>query len=160
MSSISTPDLCDAHPDRVRILEPMLVNLGGRQAFGGEVMTVKCYEDNSLVNEQVAQAGDGRVLVIDGGGSLRRALMGDRVATTAMENGWVGAIIYGCIRDIDEIEALDFGVQALAVVPRKSEKRGVGDLDVPLTFGGVTFHTGDWVYADNNGVIVADSALT
>lgn len=158
--TISTPDLCDAHPDRVRVLEPMLRNYGGRSAFGGPVRTVKCYEDNSFVRQCLGEPGEGRVLVVDGGGSMRRALMGDEVAAMAAGNGWSGVILYGCIRDVDEIRALDLGVQALGAIPLKTRKRNIGELDVPLTFGGVTFHAGDWVYADNNGVIAADGELT
>jgi regulator of ribonuclease activity A len=158
--TISTPDLCDAYPERVRVLEPMLRNYGGRSAFGGEVCTVKCFEDNSFVKQRLGEPGAGRVLVVDGGGSMRRALMGGDVAAMAVDNGWAGVIVYGCVRDVDEIHALDLGVQALGTVPLKTRKRNVGELDASLTFGGVTFHEGDWVYADNNGVIVADGELT
>lgn len=158
--TISTPDLCDAHPERVQVLEPMLHSFGGRRSFGGEIRTVKCYEDNSYVKQCLAEPGAGRVLVVDGGGSVRRALMGGDVATMAVDNGWAGVIIYGCIRDIDEIVEIDLGVWALGVVPMKTRKRNIGELDVPLNFGGVNFHQGDWVYADNNGVIIADGELT
>lgn len=158
--AISTPDLCDAHPERVRVLEPMLRGFGGRSAFGGEVCTVKCYEDNSFVKQRLGEPGSGRVLVVDGGGSMRRALMGGDVAAMAVDNGWSGVILYGCVRDVEELCELDLGVQALGAIPLKTRKRNVGELDVPLTFGGVTFHGGDWVYADNNGVIVADGELS
>lgn len=157
--TFTTPDLCDAHPDRVRVLQPMLTNYGGRKAFGGPVVTVKCFEDNSLVREQVNRPGRGAVLVVDGGGSLRRSLLGDMLAEAAVENDWSGLIIYGCIRDVDVIHTLDVGVQALATIPLKTEKRGIGDLQIPVTFGGVTFNPGDYVYADNNGVVVASGAL-
>jgi len=156
--SWSTPDLCDAHPD-VRVLAPMLRNFGGHAAFGGEIVTVKCFEDNSLVKEQAAQPGDGKVLVVDGGGSLRKALLGDLIAASAVQNGWAGLIIYGCVRDVDALARLPLGVQALAAIPVKTEKRGIGDLNVPLTFGGVTFHPGEFAYADNNGVLVSARAL-
>ena len=156
---ISTPDLCDAHPDRVRVLEPMLANFGGIDAFGGPVATVKCHEDNSVVKEWVASPGEGRVLVIDGGGSMRRALMGDEVAAQAAANGWAGSIIFGCVRDVEELALIELGIQALGAVPVKTRKRGIGERDLPVTFGGVTFYPGDWVYADNNGVIAADGAL-
>lgn len=157
--SIATPDLCDAHPDQVRVLAPMLRNFGGKTAFGGEIVTVKCFEDNSLVKVQAALPGAGKVLVVDGGGSLRRALLGDIIAANAAENGWEGFIIYGCVRDVDVIATLPLGVQALQAIPLKTEKRGIGDLNVPVTFGGVTFNPGEFVYADNNGVIVAARAL-
>lgn len=157
--TISTPDLCDQFPDDVRALTPMFRNYGGKSAFGGEIATVKCFEDNSLVKEQLALPGSGKVLVVDGGGSLRRALLGDQIAASAVKNGWHGVLIYGCIRDVDAIAAMDLGVQALQTMPLKTEKRGIGDLNVAVTFGGVTFKPGEFVYADNNGVIVAARAL-
>lgn len=159
MTIISTPDLCDQFPDDVRVLAPMFNSYGGVAAFGGEIVTVKCFEDNSLVKEQLGLAGAGRVLVVDGGGSLRRALLGDLIAASAVKNGWAGVIVYGCIRDVDAIRAMALGVQALNTVPLKTERRGIGDLNVPIAFGGVTFNPGEFVYADNNGVIVAKNAL-
>jgi len=155
----STPDLCDAHPDKVRVLQPMFNSYGGRKIFGGRIVTVKCFEDNSLVKDNVGRPGQGCVLVVDGGGSLRRALLGDMLAESAVNNGWAGLLIYGCIRDVDIIGQLDLGVQALATIPVKTEKRGIGDYLVPVTFGGVTFNPGEYVYADNNGVIVSSEAL-
>jgi regulator of ribonuclease activity A len=156
---ISTPDLCDEHPDKVRVLEPMMINFGGKSAFGGQVVTVKCHEDNSLVKEQAGMDGTGKVMVVDGGASMRRALLGDMIAENAVANGWQGFIIYGCIRDVDAINALDLGVQALNSIPVKTDKRGIGDLNVPVTFAGVTINPGDYIYADNNGVIVASEPL-
>lgn len=158
MTDILTPDLCDAHPD-IQVVEPMFGNFGGREAFGGEIVTVKCFEDNSIVKEQVAQPGKGKVMVVDGGGSNRAALLGDMLAEKAAENGWEGLVIYGCIRDVDAIGETDLGVQALGTHPRKTEKRGLGDLNVPVTFGGVTFRPGHYIYADNNGVVVSEKAL-
>ena len=155
----STPDLCDDHPELVRVLEPMMGNFGGKESFGGEIVTIKCHEDNSLVKENAGQLGQGKVMVVDGGGSLRRALLGDMIAENAVKNGWEGIIIYGCVRDVDALAELDLGVQALASIPIKTDKRGIGDLNVPLTFGGVTFNPGEYVYADNNGVVVSAEAL-
>ncbi|MBC3954162.1 regulator of ribonuclease activity A [Pseudomonas asturiensis] len=155
-----TPDLCDAYPDLVQVVEPMFSNFGGRDSFGGQIVTLKCFEDNSLVKEQVALDGKGKVLVVDGGGSLRCAMLGDMVADKASKNGWEGVLIYGCVRDVDMLAQTDLGVQALASHPKKSEKRGVGELNVPVTFGGVTFKPGDYLYADNNGVIISPSPLT
>ncbi len=155
-----TPDLCDDNPDSVRVLEPMLSNFGGREAFGGEIVTVKCFEDNSLVKENLATPGKGKVLVVDGGGSLRRALLGDMIAENAVKQQWEGVIIYGCIRDVSVISELDLGVQALATIPLKTEKRGIGDYNIPITFGGVSFKPGEYVYADSNGVVVSETALT
>ena len=159
MVDFATPDLVDAHADKVSVLEPMLANLGGRSCFGGEIVTVKCFEDNSRVKELVAEPGHGKVMVVDGGGSLRCALLGDMLAAKAVENQWEGLIIYGCIRDIDPIQEMNLGVQALSTHPRKSVRKGRGDHNIPVTFGGVTFTPGEFVYADNNGVVVAPSAL-
>lgn len=155
----STPDLCDDYPELVRVLEPMMGNFGGRESFGGEVVTIKCHEDNSLVKEHAGNPGQGKVMVVDGGGSLRRALLGDMIAENAVKNGWEGLIIYGCVRDVDALASLDLGVQAIGCTPLKTDKRGIGDLNVPVTFGGVTFNPGDCVYADNNGVIVSNKPL-
>ncbi len=158
--NIVTPDLCDAYPDVVRIVEPLFTNYGGREAFGGQIVTVKCHEDNSLVKEHVANPGAGKVMVVDGGGSLRCALLGDMLAEKAAQNNWAGLIIYGCIRDVDEIRKTQLGVQALRTIPIKSNRQGRGDLNIPITFGGVTFHPGEYVYADNNGIIVSEQALS
>jgi len=155
-----TPDLCDAYPEHVQVLEPMFSNFGGRDSFGGEIVTIKCHEDNSLVKAQVETDGKGKVLVVDGGGSLRRALLGDLLAEKAAHNGWEGLLIYGCIRDVDMIAQTDLGVQALATHPMKTDKRGIGDLNVPVTFAGVTLHPGHYLYADNNGVIVSPVPLS
>jgi regulator of ribonuclease activity A len=154
-----TPDLCDNNPELVRVLEPMLSNFGGREAFGGEIVTVKCFEDNSLVKEYLATPGEGKVMVVDGGGSLRKALLGDMIAESAVKNGWAGVIINGCIRDVSVISNLDLGVQALATIPLKTDKRGIGDYNVAVTFGGVTFNPGEYIYADSNGVVVSEKAL-
>lgn len=156
---ISTPDLCDAHENEVLVLEPIFNNYGGKGAFGGEVVTVKCFEDNSLVKEQLALPGNGRVLVVDGGGSLRRALLGDMIAESATKNGWSGVVIYGAIRDVDAIADLNLGVQAMGVIPLKTEKRGIGDLNVSVRFAGVEINPGDYIYADNNGIIVSADSL-
>ncbi|MCF5634188.1 putative 4-hydroxy-4-methyl-2-oxoglutarate aldolase [Pseudomonas syringae] len=155
-----TPDLCDAYPEQVQVVEPMFSNFGGRDSFGGQIVTLKCFEDNSLVKEQVELDGKGKVLVVDGGGSLRCALLGDMLAEKAAHNGWEGLVIYGCVRDVDMLAQTDLGVQALASYPKRSEKRGVGQLDLPVTFGGVTFRPGEYLYADNNGVIISPSPLT
>ena len=156
---ISTPDLCDDHENVVAVLESIFVNYGGRDAFGGEIVTVKCFEDNSLVKEQLATAGNGRVLVVDGGGSLRRALLGDMIAESAVKNGWSGVVIYGAIRDVDVIASLDLGVQAIGAIPLKTEKRGIGDFNVPVRFAGVDIRPGNYLYADNNGIIISPHAL-
>jgi len=155
-----TPDLCDDHPDEVRVVHGIhWQSYGGRRSFGGCVETVKCYEDNSRVKEHLASPGEGKVLVVDGGGSLRHALIGDMIAENAVSNGWAGVIIFGACRDVDALAELELGVFALGAVPIKSVRRQEGQLNVPVHFGGVTFSRGDHVYADANGVIVAERAL-
>jgi len=154
-----TPDLCDAYPDLVQVVEPMFSNFGGRDSFGGEIVTVKCFEDNSRVKELAELDGSGKVMVVDGGGSLRCALLGDMIAERAAHNGWQGVVIYGCVRDVDMLAQTDLGVQALASHPLRSKRRGAGDLDLAVTFAGITFRPGEFVYADNNGIIVSPSPL-
>ncbi|WP_416885327.1 ribonuclease E activity regulator RraA [Marinospirillum sp.] len=154
-----TPDLCDAYPDLVEVVEPLFSNLGGRGSFGGEIVTIKCFEDNSLVKEEVEKPGEGKVMVVDAGGSFRCAMLGDMLAEKAVQNGWEGVIMYGCIRDVDVIADLDLGVQALGTHPKKSEKKGVGEYQIAVSFGGVTFVPGDYLYADNNGIIVSPEPL-
>lgn len=154
-----TADLCDAHEDRVRVLAPMLRSYGGARAAGGPVRTLKIFEDNALVREMLAEPGQGAMLVIDGGGSLRRALLGDNLAELAVKNGWAGVIVYGCIRDSAAIGRLPLGVWALATHPQKTVKRGEGQRDVPVSFGGVTFAPGMFAYADEDGVIVSEVPL-
>lgn len=156
---ISTPDISDEFPDEVQAVELDFRNYGGLAHFSGEVVTVKCHEDNSLVKALVGEPGNGRVIVVDGGGSRRRALLGDMLAETAAENGWSGLVINGVIRDVDEIGDIALGVQALGTVPLKTEKLGHGQQDIPLRFGGVHIRPGDWVYADNNGVLIAGRKL-
>ena len=154
-----TPDLCDAYPELVQVVEPMFSNFGGRDSFGGEIVTLKCFEDNSLVREQSEQNGKGKVLVVDGGGSLRNALIGDMIAENAVKNGWEGVIIYGACRDVDALAQLDIGVVTLGCVPIKSVRRDEGQLNIDIEFGGVIFRPGEYVYADNNGIISAPKAL-
>jgi regulator of ribonuclease activity A len=159
MTQYITPDLCDEYPELVQVVEPMFNNFGGKDNFGGQIVTVKCHEDNSKVKELVDTDGSGKVMVVDGGGSLRHALLGDMLAEKAVKNGWEGLVIYGCIRDVDVIVQTDLGVQALATNPLKTDKRGLGDVDVPVKFGGVVFNPGEYVYADNNGIIVSPKEL-
>jgi len=156
--NIITPDLCDEFPE-VEVLDLVFNNYGGKKAFGGEVVTVKCFEDNSVVKELVDTDGTGKVMVVDGGGSLRAALLGDMLAEKAVNNGWQGLIINGCMRDIDVIGTLDLGVQALNIHPRKTKKKGLGDLNIAITFAGVTIKEGMFIYADNNGVILSKKCL-
>lgn len=155
-----TADLCDAQPDRVEVADPIFRSYGALTAFGGPITTVQVFEDNVLVREALEQPGEGRVLVVDGGGSSRCALVGDRLATLARDNGWAGIIVYGCIRDSTPIAEIAIGVQATGTCPRKSIKRGQGQVDVPVRFAGVRFDPGAWVYADADGVIVSAEAIT
>ena len=154
-----TPDIADQFPDRVQALELDLRNYGGVAAFSGEAVTIKCHEDNSLVKALVSTPGQGRVIVVDGGGSRRRALLGDMLAEAAATQGWSGLIINGVIRDVDEIGRTSLGVQALGTVPLKTDKLGQGQQGISLHFGGVHIAPGNWIYADNNGVLVADGKL-
>jgi len=138
----------------------MFQSYGGRPEFSGQIVTLKLFEDNSLVRELLAGSGDGKVLLIDGGGSLRCALVGDQLAILAHRNQWEGIVVYGCIRDSGDIGQIDIGVRALATHPLKSVKKGVGERDLAVSFGGVTFRPGEWIYADGDGVIVSDQPLT
>lgn len=154
-----TPDLCDSY-EGVRIATAgTFKNFGGRKSFGGKVVTVKCFEDNSRVKELLATDGKGKVLVVDGNGSLRCALLGDMIGESAVKCGWEGVIVYGCVRDVDALAQLDLGVQALAAMPLKSVRKGIGEVNVRIAFAGVIIENDDYIYADNNGVIVSDKEL-
>ncbi|MFW6413505.1 MAG: ribonuclease E activity regulator RraA, partial [Oceanicaulis sp.] len=131
-------DLCDAHPDLVRVLEPVFRAYGGKTAFFGPAETIRTHEDNSRVREAVNEPGDGRVLVVDGGGSLKRSLLGGDLAGKAARNGWAGVIVYGAVRDVSELQAEHLGVLALALIPMKTEKRGLGTRGEPVSIAGVT----------------------
>jgi regulator of ribonuclease activity A len=155
-----TTDLCDAHGDRVRVVEPMLRDFGGVARFSGPIVTVRAPEDNSLVRAALEEPGQGRVLVVDGGASMRCALLGDQLAVLARDHGWAGVVIYGCVRDSEALSTIAIGVRALATMPRKSNKKGRGERDVPITFGGVTFTPGEWLYADADGIVVSAESLT
>ena len=159
MSSKATADLCDAHAEELQVCEPLFQPYGGRPAFAGAVSTVRCFEDNSRVKEAVESPGAGRVLVVDGGGSRRRALFGGNLGLAAVKNGWAGVILYGCIRDCAELGQLDLGIRALGTMPLRSDKRGEGERDTPVRFAGATFRPGDYVYVDEDGVVVAHRAL-
>lgn len=158
MPSPATTDLSDAHPD-LQHGEPVFRDYGGIVAFSGPMTTLRTFEDNSKVRAALERPGDGRVLVVDGGGSLRCALFGGNLAALAVENGWAGIVINGCVRDTDEIGAARVGVKALAAHPRRSERRGRGDDDVAVSFAGVTFRPGEWLYADRDGLVVSATKL-
>jgi regulator of ribonuclease activity A len=158
---MKTTDLCDEFGDQVNVAEPLGFNsYGGRNAFSGQIETVKCHEDNSLVRSAVAAPGSGKVLVVDGGGSLRCALLGDMLAAMAQKNNWAGIVIYGCIRDSELIATLDIGVVALNTNPRKSEKRNTGLANLTLRFAGISFVPGQYVYVDQDGIVTSEQALS
>ena len=153
------PDLCDEFPNDVNVFECQFQDYGQKKIFSGSAVTVKCFEDNSKVKQLVNEPGQGRVLVVDGGGSTRRALLGDMLAEAAVANDWAGIVINGYIRDIATINQLALGVKALGSTPIKTDKRDLGDINVPIRFAGVTVNAGDWVYADENGVLVSEKQL-
>lgn len=155
----TTADLCDAHEGKVSVAAPIFHSYGGKSAFHGRIATLKLFEDNGLVRQTLDTPGDGRVLVIDAGGSLRCALLGDQLATLAVRNGWAGILVWGCIRDAVAIAAMDLGVLALATHPRKTVKKNLGDAEVTVSFAGIDFVPGAWLYADADGVIVAAEQL-
>lgn len=154
-----TADLCDDHSDKLQIASPGLRDFGGRRRFYGEIVTLKLFEDNSLVREMVGSAGSGRVLVVDGGASMRCAVLGDLLAAQAVENGWSGLVINACIRDSEEIAGMALGVKALGTHPLKTEKKGIGEKNLPVNFCNVTFRPGYYLYADSDGVVVAEEPL-
>jgi regulator of ribonuclease activity A len=155
----SVPDICDEFIDEISVLEPLFTDFGGQPRFSGEVVTIKCFEDNSLVRDAVSSEGRGRVLVVDGAGSLRHALLGDLLAAKAAKNGWHGLLVNGCVRDVEILKTIDLGVKALNSHPVKTVKRGAGQLDVNVTFAGAMIRPGNYLYADANGVVVAERNL-
>ena len=157
MPAISTPDLTDAHPE-ARAIELQFASFGAIARFHGPAVTIKCHEDNSLVKQCVAEPGAGRVIVVDGGGSLRRALLGDMLAEQAAANGWAGLVINGAVRDASTLRTLDIGIKALGTNPRKSTKTGAGDRDVVLHIGGVDFIPGEIAYSDDDGIVVVPAS--
>ncbi|UGS28309.1 ribonuclease E activity regulator RraA [Microbacterium resistens] len=150
----STADLYDRLGEALQSLPLQLRSFGGRAAFSGPVRTVRCFEDNVVLKSVLETPGDGAVLVVDGGGSLDRALMGDMIAGLAVRNGWAGVVIHGAIRDSADIARLPLGVKALGTNPRKSTKEGVGEIDVEVAFGGVVFRPGARLVADEDGILV------
>lgn len=157
-STIATCDLCDVHKNdsdgAFRVLPPVFKEFGGRSRFAGAVRTVKCFEDNSLVKIALDSPGQGQVLVVDGGASLRRALVGGNIGAAAARNGWAGVVVDGAVRDVAELAALDVGIRALAAMPLPTEKRNQGQRDVPVLIQGVLVRPGEWLYADEDGIVV------
>lgn len=160
----STCDLCDANETLIvdgtlAVLPPVFRSLGRRTAFAGPAATLKVFEDNVLVRAALETPGNGRVLVVDGGGSLRCALVGGNLGKLAEKNGWAGVVVDGCVRDSEELDACDVGFRALALHPQRSVRKGVGEREITVTVAGVAVRPGDWIYADVDGVLVARSRL-
>ena len=156
--SFSTPDLSDENPD-TKALAPILKNLGGKKVFWGKIETLQCPDDNSFVKEVLNSEGNGRVLVVDANGISTVALLGDMIAEAGVKNNWSGVVINGYVRDIDILSTLDIGVQALGTMPVRSEKKNQGQIGMDISFGGLTFSSGDYVYADNNGLLLSKKEL-
>lgn len=156
---IDTSELCDIYSDQVDVVEPIFSSFGGRSTFFGKVTTVKCFESNGLIAEVLEEEGQGRVLLIDGGGAVRRALIDAELAQIAVDNGWEGIIVNGAVRQLDVLETLDIGIQALAPIPVGAEETMIGEVDTPVNFGGVSFLPEDYVYADLTGIILSPELL-
>ena len=156
----NTSLLCDIYADTIDVVEPLLTNFGGRNSFAGEVVTIKCFESVGLIYKTLAENGAGKVLLIDGGGSLRRALINADIAELAIENSWEGIVVNGCVREVDLLEDLDIGVQAITAIPVGGEDNEIGEMNVPVNFAGVTFLPEDILYADSTGIIISPEPLT
>ncbi|MBP7546438.1 MAG: ribonuclease E activity regulator RraA [Corallincola sp.] len=155
----NTSALCDIYLDTIDVVEPIFASYGGRRSFGGQITTIKCFEDNGLIVEALRNNGSGRVLLVDGGGSLRRALIDAELATLAADNGWEGIVLYGSVREVDALEEIDIGIQALGAIPVGADTNGSGESDVAVNFGGVTFLPDDHLYADTTGIILSPDPL-
>ncbi|KAH9606752.1 hypothetical protein KSS87_009535 [Heliosperma pusillum] len=165
MALVATAEVCDANPQMIqggelRALQPIFQIYGRRQVFCGPVVTLKVFEDNVLVREFLEEKGNGRVLVVDGGGSLRCAILGGNPVQQAQNNGWSGIVVNGCVRDVDEINSCDIGVRALAPHPMKANKKGIGEKHVSITIGGTRISDGEWLYADTDGILVSRTELS
>ncbi|EIJ74943.1 ribonuclease E activity regulator RraA [Haemophilus haemolyticus] len=156
---IDTSELCDLYAEQVDVVEPIFSSFGGVSNFYGKVTTVKCFESNGLIAEVLEENGEGRVLVIDGGGAVRRGLIDAELAQLAVDNGWEGIIVYGAVRQIQQLENLDIGIHALAPIPVSADESTAGESDVPVNFGGVTFFPEDYIYADLTGIILSQEPL-
>jgi regulator of ribonuclease activity A len=155
----STSELCDIYLEQVDVLEPIFSLYGSKQSYSGQVVSLKCFEDNALILELLNQPGKGRVLVIDGGGSLRRALIDANIAQLAVDNQWEGIVVYGAVREINIIDELDIGIHALGAIPVAAASQQIGEVDVPINFAGVTILSEDFIYADSTGIILSPEIL-
>ena len=156
---IVTSELCDLYAEQVDVVETIFSSFGGVSHFYGKVTTVKCFESNGLIAEVLEENGEGRVLVIDGGGAVRRGLIDAELAQLAVDNGWEGIIVYGAVRQIQQLENLDIGIHALAPIPVSADESSAGESDIPVNFGGVTFFPEDYIYADLTGIILSQEPL-
>ena len=155
----NTSALCDKYPNLIDVLEPMFINFGGRASFGGQVKTIKCFESNELILDVLEQDGTDKVLIIDGGGSTRRALIDIEIAELALDNNWEGLVVYGSVRHVDELEELDIGIQAIASIPVAADSNGHGETDIGVNFAGVSFFDDDYIYSDSTGMILSPEPL-
>jgi regulator of ribonuclease activity A len=155
----NTSELCDFYADLIDVVDPIFCNYGGRHSFAGKVVTLKCFEQLGLINELVNTNGLGKVLVIDGGGSTRRALINETIAQCAADNGWEGIVCFGSVRNVDALEEIDIGIQALVAIPVSASDQSIGEADVAINFAGVTLLPDDHIYADNTGIILSPEAL-
>lgn len=155
----NTSLLCDIYAETIDVVEPLLTNFGGRNSFAGEVVTIKCFESVGLIYKTLEENGAGKVLLIDGGGSLRRALINANIAELAVENGWEGLVVNGCVREVDALEELDIGIQAITAIPVGAEDSEIGELNVPVNFAGVSFLPEDILYADSTGIVISPEPL-
>lgn len=157
---INTSDLCDQFADSIDVLEPLFVNFAGATTFSGQITTIKCFENNQLIRETLSEDGTGKVLLIDGGGSTRRALIDIELAELALDNNWEGLVVYGSVRHVSDLEELDIGIQAVASIPVAADSEGYGESGVPVNFAGVSFFDGDYIYADSTGIILSAEELS
>lgn len=155
----NTSELCDLFADSIDVVDPIFSSYGGRSSYGGEITTIKCYEDKGLIDKVLSQSGQGKVLLIDGGGSLRRALIDANTAMIALEKGWEGIVCYGSVRDVDALEDIDIGIHAVASIPVNADFEQTGEVDIAVNFGGVTFLPEDHLYADTTGIVLSPDPL-
>lgn len=156
---IDTSELCDLYPEQIDVVEPLFSNFGGRTSFFGQITTIKCFENNGIIEDVLSNDGEGRILLIDGGGSLRRGLIDANLAQLAVDHGWEGIIVYGAVRQLERLEGMDIGIQALAPIPVSADDSDFGEVDTPVNFGGVTFLPDDYLYADLTGIVLSPEAL-
>ena len=156
---VDTSALCDIYLDQVDVVEPIFSSFGGASSLFGKITTVKYFESNGLIAQVLEEEGEGRVLLVDGGGAVRRALIDAELAQLALDNGWEGIIVYGAVRQLDVLETLDIGIHALAPIPVGAEETEIGEVDTPVNFGGVTFFPEDYIYADLTGIILSPELL-